>query len=72
MNRKLLEILACPECKAPLDFFRTRNVLVCRAERLAFPVRDQIPVLLTDEAKSLGSEQLDKWDKERQRGNHDV
>lgn len=67
MNGKLLEILACPECKAPLDFFRGRATLVCRAERLAFPVRDEIPVLLADEAETLGSEQLDQWDAERQR-----
>lgn len=67
MKGKLLEILACPECKAPLDFFRHRAMLVCRAERLAFPVRDEIPVLLAEEAEALAGEQLDQWDAERQR-----
>lgn len=65
MNKQLLEILACPECKAPLDFFGARATLVCRAERLAFPVRDEIPVLLTEEAATLSSEQLDEWERER-------
>ncbi len=65
MNRKLLEILACPECKAPLDYFPEPARLVCRAERIAYPVRDGIPVLLQDEGESLSSEQLEGLEKAR-------
>ena len=50
MDSKLLDILACPACKGPLIWNRERRELVCRADRLAFPVRDDIPVMLIDEA----------------------
>lgn len=65
MNKKLLEILACPVCKAPLDYFDSQSALVCRAERLSFPVRDDIPLLLADEAQQLSSEQLEEWERLR-------
>ena len=54
MDSKLLEILVCPLCKGPLVFRREAAELVCRADRLAFPVRDDIPVMLEDEARTLG------------------
>ncbi|AMN47279.1 tetraacyldisaccharide 4'-kinase [Steroidobacter denitrificans] len=53
MDTKLLDILACPLCKGPLQYVKARQVLVCRADRLAFPVRDGIPVMLEDEAQML-------------------
>jgi uncharacterized protein YbaR (Trm112 family) len=53
MDSKLLDILACPLCKGPLQFFRSRQVLVCRADRLAYPIRDGIPVMLEEEAQQL-------------------
>lgn len=53
MDTKLLDILACPLCKGPLQYARARQVLVCRADRLAFPVRDGIPIMLEDEAQML-------------------
>jgi uncharacterized protein YbaR (Trm112 family) len=56
LDSKLLDILACPLCKGPLQWHREHDVLVCRAERLAFPVRDGIPVMLEDEARSLNSD----------------
>lgn len=65
MNRKLLDILACPICKAPLDYFPAQEQLVCRAERLVFPIRDGIPILLEVECESIGSEQLEFMDKAR-------
>lgn len=65
MNKKLLEILACPECKAPLDYFPASKQLVCRAERLAFPIKEGIPVLLSEEAESLSSETLEAMEKAR-------
>ena len=53
MDAKLLEILVCPICKGPLDYRRDANELVCRGDRLAFPVKDGIPVMLEDEAREL-------------------
>lgn len=53
MDTKLLDILACPLCKGPLRHVRARQVLVCRADRLAFPIRDGIPIMLQDEAQTL-------------------
>jgi uncharacterized protein YbaR (Trm112 family) len=53
MDTKLLDILACPICKGPLQYSKPQQVLVCRADRLAFPVRDGIPVMLEDEARRL-------------------
>lgn len=56
MDPKLLDILACPVCKGPLVFYRPGAELVCRADRLAFPIRDEIPVLLEEEARRLASD----------------
>lgn len=53
MDTKLLDILACPVCKGPLQYSRSQQVLVCRADRLAFPIRDDIPVMLEEEARRL-------------------
>ena len=57
MDPKLLEILVCPLCKGPLVRRREPDELVCRADRLAFPVRDDIPVMLEEEARKLGPEE---------------
>jgi uncharacterized protein YbaR (Trm112 family) len=57
MDPKLLEILVCPVCKGPLVRRREPDELVCRADRLAFPVRDDIPVMLEEEARKLGPEE---------------
>ena len=56
MDSKLLDILACPLCKAPLRWHRETQNLVCRAERLAFPVRDGVPCMLEEEARPLSSD----------------
>ena len=56
LDKKLLDILACPICKGPVQWRREAEVLVCRADRLAFPVRDGIPVMLEEEARLLGSD----------------
>jgi uncharacterized protein YbaR (Trm112 family) len=53
MDPKLLEILVCPICKGPLVFHKEQQELICRADRLAYPVRDDIPVMLADEAREL-------------------
>jgi uncharacterized protein YbaR (Trm112 family) len=55
LSNELLEILACPKCKGPVSL-RPQNdaeIIVCSACRLAYPVRDGIPVMLIDEAASL-------------------
>ena len=57
MDRKLLDILACPICKGPLKFDRQKMELVCKADRLAYPIRDDIPVMLEDEARQLPAEE---------------
>ena len=56
MDSKLLDILACPVCKGPLTFHRAGAELVCRADRLGFPIRDEVPVMLEEEARRLPAE----------------
>jgi uncharacterized protein len=53
MDSKLLDILACPLCKGPLQYAKTQQELICRADRLSFPIRDGIPVMLEEEARAL-------------------
>ncbi|MBL8516848.1 MAG: Trm112 family protein [Betaproteobacteria bacterium] len=53
MDAKLLEILVCPLCKGPLVHKKAEFELICKADRLAFPIRDSIPVMLEDEARKL-------------------
>jgi len=53
LDSKLLDILACPLCKGPLTWRAEERELVCRAERLAYPVRDGVPVMLEEEARRL-------------------
>ena len=58
MDTKLLELLVCPVTKGPLEFDRTRQELVSRSARLAYPVRDGMPVMLESEARVLTDEEL--------------
>jgi uncharacterized protein len=60
MDPKLLELLVCPVTKGHLDYDRTRQELVSRSARLAYPVRDGIPVLLEDQARPLSDEDLER------------
>jgi len=53
METRLFDLLVCPVSKGPLEFDRTKNVLISRTERLSFPIRDGIPVLLVSEASPL-------------------
>ena len=57
MDAKLLEILVCPLCKGPLVYRKDRQELVCKPDRLAYPIRDDIPVMLEDEARKLPPEE---------------
>ena len=59
MDARLLEILVCPLCKGPLDLVKDRQELVCKADRLGFPIRDGIPVMLEEEARPLSAEEVD-------------
>ncbi len=60
MDTKLLELLVCPVTKGPLDFDRKRQELLSRSARLAYPVRNGIPILLENEARTLSDEEIDK------------
>jgi len=55
VDKRLLEWLVCPLCKGPLQFDKAHDQLICAAEKLLYPIRDGIPVLLADEAKLLTS-----------------
>ncbi len=59
MDARLLDILVCPICKGPLDFLKDRQELVCKADRLAFPIRDGIPVMLEEEARQMPAEEVE-------------
>jgi uncharacterized protein YbaR (Trm112 family) len=56
LDTRLLEILACPICKGTLKFQRDAQVLVCRMDRLAYPIRDDVPVMLEEEARQLSAD----------------
>lgn len=57
MDARLLEILVCPICKGPLDYRKAEQELVCKACKLAYPIRDDIPVMLEDEARQLSPDE---------------
>jgi uncharacterized protein YbaR (Trm112 family) len=57
MDSKLLEILVCPLCKGPLAWRKDANELVCKGDRLAFQVKDDIPVMLEEEARALAPDE---------------
>ncbi|ANE55862.1 Trm112 family protein [Methylomonas sp. DH-1] len=59
MDKKLLDILACPLCKSSLIYDKDKQELICKADKLAFPVRDGIPVMLEDEARELSFEEAE-------------
>ena len=58
MDTKLLELLVCPVTKGPLDYDREKQELVSRSARLAYPIRDGLPVMLENEARILTDEEL--------------
>ncbi len=57
MDKKLLEILVCPVSKAPLVYNRERQELICKASRLAYPIRNGVPVMLESEARRLADDE---------------
>jgi uncharacterized protein YbaR (Trm112 family) len=59
MDTRLLELLVCPVTKGPLEYNREKQELISRSARLAYPIRDGIPVLLENEARALTDAELD-------------
>jgi uncharacterized protein YbaR (Trm112 family) len=60
ISKELLEILACPKCKGPVTLTERNDGLVCNSCRLLYEIRDDIPVMLIDEAKNLTEENPDQ------------
>jgi uncharacterized protein YbaR (Trm112 family) len=60
MDKRLLEILVCPVTKGPLIYDRERMELISRSARLAYPVRDGIPVMLEEEARAISDEEYER------------
>ncbi|MCG7898069.1 MAG: Trm112 family protein [Candidatus Thiodiazotropha lotti] len=57
MDRKLLDILVCPVCKGKLLYRKKEQELICRVDRLAYPIRDDIPVMLEEEARKIAPDE---------------
>ena len=60
MDKKLLDILVCPVTKGPLIYDKDKQELVSKSARLAYPIRDGIPVMLEDEARTISDEEVEK------------
>jgi uncharacterized protein YbaR (Trm112 family) len=62
LDRRLIELMVCPLCKGPLKMWRDDDMhpasLVCPVDRLAFPIRDGLPVMLESEAQTVSEEQI--------------
>ncbi|WDE03803.1 MULTISPECIES: Trm112 family protein [Thalassomonas] len=56
-DTKLMEILACPVCKGKLDYDKAQQELICKFDRLAYPIEQDIPVLLENEARRIATEE---------------
>jgi len=57
LDPRLLEILVCPLCKGPLVYHKAQDELICKADRLGYPIKDAIPVMLEEEARKLPPEE---------------
>ena len=58
MDKRLLDILVCPLCKSTLQLDAEKKELICKADRLAYPIRNDIPVMLVDEARALSEQEI--------------
>jgi uncharacterized protein YbaR (Trm112 family) len=58
MDKRLLNILVCPLCKSQLHLDIDKHELICKADRLAYPIRDDVPVMLVEEARSLNADEV--------------
>jgi uncharacterized protein YbaR (Trm112 family) len=61
LDQKLLSLLVCPVCKGDLVYLRDQNELVCVRDGLAYPIRDDIPVMLSDEARELSGDERERY-----------
>lgn len=61
LDKRLLEILVCPVTKGPLVYDRARQELVSCSARLAYPIRDDIPVMLEEEARPLSDDEVERY-----------
>jgi uncharacterized protein YbaR (Trm112 family) len=60
MDKKLLEILVCPVTKGPLHYDKEKQELISKSARLAYPIRDDIPVMLEEEARTISEEEAEQ------------
>ncbi|MDH5518070.1 MAG: Trm112 family protein [Gammaproteobacteria bacterium] len=60
MDKKTLNILVCPKCQSALEYDKNAEELICQNDQLAFPVRDGIPVMLVEEARSLANNKAEQ------------
>ncbi|MCK5901527.1 MAG: Trm112 family protein [Cocleimonas sp.] len=60
MDKKLLDVLVCPVTKGSLKYDKKRQELISKSARLAYPVRDGIPIMLEEEARTLSMEEIDQ------------
>ena len=65
MDAKLLDILVCPICKGPLVYDKPNQELISIESGLAYPIKDDIPVMLEEEARQLSADELEAWRKKR-------
>ena len=65
MDSRLLEILVCPVSKSKLTYVKAKQELWCRASGLAYPIRDEIPVMLEDQARQLSDDELRQMSAEK-------
>jgi uncharacterized protein YbaR (Trm112 family) len=61
IDQKLLSILVCPVCKGELRYDKTAAELICRIDRLAFPIKDDVPVMLAAEAREISLEESENF-----------
>jgi len=56
LEKKLLDVLACPKCKGQLEYDKKREILICRKDGIYFEIKENIPIMLIDKAKELNEE----------------
>ncbi len=61
MDKKILDILVCPVTKGPLIYDKENQELISKSARLAYPIRDEIPIMLEDEARIISEEELERF-----------
>ena len=61
MDKKLLDILVCPVTKGPLIYDKSNSELISCSAKLAYPIKDEIPIMLEDEARALTDEEVEKY-----------